>query len=120
EGKGITVLWSPVLFFTKLSLLLLYYRLFARDRLTKYLVYVGILYSFILYTSSLLLTFLLCQSMITPRCKHDINLFVLTTTTLNVLGDVYLLLIPLAAVGKLQLPTKQKIGASAVFFTGLM
>lgn len=109
------------MFFTKLSLLLLYYRIFAPDRVAKYLVYLGILYCFVLYTSSLLLTFLLCQqSMLGPACKDELNLFILITSGLNVLGDIYLLVIPLAAVAKLHLPSRQKLGASAIFFTGLM
>ncbi|KAL8693246.1 MAG: hypothetical protein Q9218_001880 [Villophora microphyllina] len=120
EGKCIAALWSPLMFFTKLSLLLLYYQIFAPDRVTKYLVYVGILYCFVLYTSSLLLTFLLCQTMLTPSCKLELNHFIWITTGLNVLGDVYLLIIPLSAVAKLHLPPRQKLGASAVFFAGLL
>ncbi|KAL8677662.1 MAG: hypothetical protein Q9186_005924 [Xanthomendoza sp. 1 TL-2023] len=108
------------MFFTKLSLLLLYYRIFAPDRMTKYLVILGILYCFVLYASYLLLTFLLCQSQIISYCKHQWNLFLLTTSGLNVLGDFYLLAIPLAAVAKLQMPFRKKLGVSAIFFTGLL
>lgn len=108
------------MFFTKLSLLLLYYRIFAPDRMTKYLVFLGILYCFVLYTSYLLLTFLLCQSQIASLCKHQWNLFLLVTSGLNVFGDFYLLIIPLAAVAKLRMPFRQKLGVSAVFFTGLL
>lgn len=108
------------MFFTKLSLLLLYYRLFAPDRVTKYLIVFGIFYCFILYTSYLLLSFLLCQSQIESACKHQWTLFFLTTSGLNVFGDFYLLLVPLAAVAKLRLPFREKLGVAAVFFTGLL
>ncbi|KAI4283132.1 MAG: hypothetical protein L6R38_002396 [Xanthoria sp. 2 TBL-2021] len=120
EGRCLSALWGPTMFFTKLSLLLLYYRLFAPDRMTKYLVFFGIFYCFILYTSYLLLTFLLCQSQIVSTCKHQWNLFLLITSGLNVLGDFYLLFVPLVAVAKLRIPFRQKLGVSAVFFTGLL
>ncbi|KAI4248072.1 MAG: hypothetical protein L6R40_001161 [Gallowayella cf. fulva] len=119
-SKCLSALWGPTMFFTKLSLLLLYYRIFAPDRMTKYLVFLGILYCFVLYTSYLLLTFLLCQSQIASLCKHQWNLFLLVTSGLNVFGDFYLLIIPLAAVAKLRMPFRQKLGVSAVFFTGLL
>lgn len=120
EGKCLSALWGPTMFFTKLSLLLLYYRLFAPDRTAKYLAFFGIFYCFILYTSYLLLTFLLCQSQIVSTCKHQWNLFLLITSGLNVLGDFYLLLVPLVAVAKLRIPFRQKLGVCAVFFTGLL
>ncbi|KAL8923950.1 MAG: hypothetical protein Q9172_002914 [Xanthocarpia lactea] len=108
------------MFFTKLSLLLLYYRIFAPDRTTKYLVYIGIFYCFVLYTCFLLLAFLLCEYEIASPCKHQWNLFVLLTSGLNVVGDFYLLLIPLTAVAKLQIPFRQKLGVFAIFLTGLL
>ncbi|KAL8946968.1 MAG: hypothetical protein Q9222_006700 [Ikaeria aurantiellina] len=120
EGKSLSALWGPTMFFTKLSLLLLLHRLFAPDRTTRYLIFTGILYCFVLYTSFLLLVFLLCQSAHTPTCEHQWNLFILVTTGLNVLNDIYLMIIPLSAVAKLQMPPKQKFGVSAVFFAGLL
>ncbi|KAL8722484.1 MAG: hypothetical protein Q9225_001048 [Loekoesia sp. 1 TL-2023] len=120
EGKSLSALWGPTMFFTKLSLLLLYYRIFAPDRVTKFLIFFGIFYCFILYTSFLPLSFLLCQSFLRPSCAHQWNLFLLISSGLNVASDVYLLVIPLAAVAKLQMPTKQKLEVSAVFFAGML
>ncbi|KAL8970288.1 MAG: hypothetical protein Q9197_003885 [Variospora fuerteventurae] len=108
------------MFFTKLSLLLLYHRIFAPDRLTKYLVYLGVFYCFVLYTSFLLLTFLLCQTPLQAACKHRVNLFILISSGLNVFADIYLLIIPIAAVAKLHMPLRQKLGVSAVFLTGML
>ncbi|KAL8759901.1 MAG: hypothetical protein Q9184_003485, partial [Pyrenodesmia sp. 2 TL-2023] len=108
------------MFFTKLSLLLLFYRIFSPDRLTKYLVIFGILFVFILYTTFLLLTFLLCQSSLVPSCAAEWTLFVLITSGLNILNDIYLLMIPLAAIARLQMPPRRKLGVSAIFFTGLL
>ncbi|KAL9029583.1 MAG: hypothetical protein Q9196_002192 [Gyalolechia fulgens] len=47
-------------------------------------------------------------------------MFLLTSSGLNVASDVYLLIIPLAAVAKLHMPTKQKFEISAVFFGGML
>ncbi|KAL9009138.1 MAG: hypothetical protein Q9173_005805 [Seirophora scorigena] len=120
EGKSLSALWGPTMFFTKLSLLLLYHRIFAPDRVTKYLVYFGILYCFVLYTSFLLLTFLLCQSTLEGFCEREMDLFVLISRGFNVLADIYLLIIPIAAVAKLHMPLRQKLGVSAVFFAGML
>ncbi|KAL8832080.1 MAG: hypothetical protein Q9170_005017 [Blastenia crenularia] len=120
EAKSLSALWGPTMFFTKLSLLLLYYRIFSPDRVTKYLVFFGIFYCFILYTSFLLLSFLLCQSLLTPPCGHQWDLFLLISSGLNVASDVYLLVIPLAAVAKLHMPTRQKFEVSAIFFAGML
>ncbi|KAL8929892.1 MAG: hypothetical protein Q9208_001036 [Pyrenodesmia sp. 3 TL-2023] len=120
EGKTLSALWGPTMFFTKLSLLLLFYRIFSPDRVTKYLVNFGILFIFVLYTTFLLLTFLLCQSVLVQSCASEWTLFVLTTSGLNILNDVYLLMIPLAAIARLQMPSRQKLGVSAIFLTGLL
>ncbi|KAL9018279.1 MAG: hypothetical protein Q9185_004382 [Variospora sp. 1 TL-2023] len=120
EGKTLLALWGPTMFFTKLSLLLLYHRIFAPDRLTKYLVYLGVFYCSVLYTSFLLLTFLLCQTPLQAACKHRVNLFILISSGLNVFADIYLLIIPIAAVAKLHMPLRQKLGVSAVFLTGML
>ncbi|KAL8737108.1 MAG: hypothetical protein Q9181_002028 [Wetmoreana brouardii] len=120
EVKCLAALWGPAMFFTKLSLLLLYHRVFAPDRVTTCLVYFGVFYCFVLYTSALLLTFLLCPSMLTASCKYQANLFIFISSGLNVAGDIYFLIIPLAAVAKLHLPTRKKFGASAIFFAGLL
>ncbi|KAI4141112.1 MAG: hypothetical protein L6R39_005498 [Caloplaca ligustica] len=52
--------------------------------------------------------------------KYELNLLFITTSALNLLGDIYLLLIPLAAVAKLQMPLRQKLGVSAVFLAGVL
>lgn len=120
EGKSLSALWGPSMFFTKLSLLLLFYRIFSPDRVTKYLVVFGILYCFVLYTSFLLLTFLLCQSARAESCVSEWKLFILISSGLNIFSDIYLIILPLTAVAKLHMPFRQKLGVSAMFFTGLL
>lgn len=39
--------------------------------------------------------------------------------TVNIVSDLYILLLPLPAIWSLQLPTKKKLGVSAIFTTGI-
>lgn len=39
---------------------------------------------------------------------------------INLITDIYILCLPIAAVSKLQLPTRKKIGVMMIFFTGLL
>jgi hypothetical protein len=112
--------------FTKLSLLLLYLRLFSPSRRARYLILFGIILIPLFYTACLLKDIITCtprpgenwakagQSM---RCGIDIN-YVLAP--FNVLSDFYLLAIPISVVWKLQLPLRKKVGAGAVFMTGFL
>lgn len=96
----------------KLSLLLLYLRVFAPDRLTRYLIYVGIAYCFFAYT---ILMFL--------NIFTDVETVIDTNKTLgavNLSSDIYILCVPTPAVMKLQLSVKNKIGVVLMFVTGTM
>ncbi|KAL8995926.1 MAG: hypothetical protein Q9188_006691 [Gyalolechia gomerana] len=63
---------------------------------------------------------LMSKSLLTLSCQHQWDMFLLTSSGLNVASDAYLLIIPLAAVAKLHMPTKQKLETSAVFFAGML
>lgn len=109
------------MFLTKLSLLLLYKRLFSPSRLAKYLVIFGALYNFVLYTAYICLTFLLCHpTTLSRHCIRELNIFVFVASGLNVLGDLYELLIPILVVSRLQLALRQKFRVLMVFFTGIL
>lgn len=43
-----------------------------------------------------------------------------TVGAFNVVSDIYLLCLPIAAVSRLQLPTRKKVGIISVFLTGLL
>ena len=109
------------MFFTKLSLLLLYYRLFSANRVTKYLVIFGMTYNFTLYTIWVCLTLLLCRaSSLNTHCIRDLNIFVLIASSLNILSDLFTLLIPILPVLRLQLASRQKAGVLTVFCAGFL
>ncbi len=96
----------------KLSLLLLYLRIFAPDKVTRYLIYLGMAFCTIAYT---ILMFL--------NIFSNVKTVIATNKTLGVINfssDIYILCVPTAAVSKLQLSTKKKIGVLLVFMTGIM
>ena len=53
------------------------------------------------------------------RCMSRDNIFNVPLGTVNVISDLYILVLPLQAVWSLQLPTKKKFGVSAVLMTGV-
>ena len=116
------------LLFTKLALLLLYYRLFAAHRWTRNATYLGMAAICSLYTASVVAHFFLCISRpgenwvsasYNSRCSgmEKTNIFV---GGFNVLSDVYIFLLPLPVLWNLQMPYRRKIGILAIFCTGLM
>lgn len=50
----------------------------------------------------------------------DINLYLLTTSVLNVVVEFWILLLPLSVVWTLQLPNKQKVAVSCIFLLGAL
>ena len=123
------ILYSPVAFFIKLTLFLLYIELFSIHRWMRICAYFGIAATAIIYSVSVIvlsveclprtgdgqLDWLLALDM--PKCLSQ-DPISLITGCLSILSDFYLLILPLPAVWDLCLPTKKKIGVSAIFLTG--
>ncbi|KAI4115311.1 MAG: hypothetical protein LQ345_004058 [Seirophora villosa] len=115
--------YGPTIFFTKLCLFILYYRLFNPSRTMRYLIYFGVAFNIVFYLIYTFFYIFFCTSMTvmaTAKCGQDLKLFSLITTVINILDDFYILLIPMSAISTLQLPTARKIGLLAVFFTGFL
>lgn len=126
----VAVIYSPVVWLVKLSLFLLFLEIFRRLRWMRYCVYFGITLTGLFYLSVMTALAVLCgpregqsqasylSAMASPRCAHSkaVNL---VGGIFNVVTDFYILILPLPAVWSLQLPTRKKIGVSAIFLTGL-
>ncbi|KAL8852626.1 MAG: hypothetical protein Q9221_002506 [Calogaya cf. arnoldii] len=110
------------MFFTKLSLFILYYRIFNPSKTMRYLIYLGIGFNFVYYTIYLFIYSFYCPntSKKALTCSHEVKVISVATSAINVVSDFYILLIPLAAISNLQLPKKRKLGLFAVFFTGFL
>lgn len=123
----VDLLYGPVTFCAKLSLFLLYYRLFARHRWMRNLVYLGIGASGASYLATMIVFGYLClprrghgwiETVLSSRCKKQFVVTGYFRGPFNVLSDVYLLLLPLPAVWKLHLPLRKRIGIAGIFLTG--
>ena len=120
-------------FFVKLSLFLLYLRLFKPDKLTRWLIYGGILVSGLFYS----IVFITLTALVAPPpgqpdtdegwTKHNdlkngrrLEALVVSHSVFNVLSDVYLLVLPIRSIFRLQLPTQKKFQVSSIFLIGLL
>lgn len=122
------MLYGPTVFFAKLSLLLLYLRIFSPDRWTRLLIYLGIGVIFIYYTVTASILVGLCiprkgeswpRALLSSRCR-DSMIMTYVQGIFNIVSDLYVLVVPLPVVWKLQLPLRKKIGVSALFMSGLL
>jgi hypothetical protein len=98
---------------TKFALFGLFYRLFERKLAIKYTILAGMVACFIIYTTMMFLFIFV---------KNNNQKIVVNKALgiLNILTDVYIFVIPLAAISGLHMSVKRKIGVSAVFLTGAL
>ena len=123
----VDLLYSPIAFFAKLSLFLLYYRLFARHQWIRYLVYLGVGSVDAMYTASMIVYGCLClprrgqswiEAGLSSQC-HTMSIMIdYVRGPFNVLSDLYLLFLPLPAVWQLHLPLRKRLGLAGIFLTG--
>lgn len=123
----IDLLYGPIAFGAKLSLFLLYYRLFARHQWIRYLVYIGIGSTAAMYTAGTIVYGYLClprhgqswfEASLSPRCSKQIIMIAYVQSPFGILSDLYLLFLPLPAVWQLQLPLRKRLGIAGIFLTG--
>ena len=126
------ILYNVSAFFVKLSLFLFYLRLFRPDRITRWLVYGGITTCGLFYSSNPIINCALCvpnhsQSndtgnwlLIDKKCSKTTLYLSISQAVFGTLSDCYLLVIPIQLIFQLKLPTKRKIGVSAIFLVGIM
>ena len=102
----------PTMLALKLSLLLLNHRILAPDKVTRYLIYFGMTFSFLAYTPMMFLNIFVDATTLVTTNK--------ILRAVNLASDVYILCVPIAAVSMLQLSFKKKLGVMFVFITGIM
>lgn len=101
---------------------------FSPDRWTRSFIYFGIGVIFIVYTVTSSITVGLCiprkgerwaLALPSSRCR-DTMVTSYVQGIFNIVSDLYVLVLPLPVVWKLQLPLREKVGVSAVFMTGFL
>ncbi|PYH47458.1 uncharacterized protein BP01DRAFT_414345 [Aspergillus saccharolyticus JOP 1030-1] len=121
------ILYGPLIYVTKLSILLLYLRLFAPSKRNTpfWLVQMLIWMNFLFYLADTIVKVCECR----PRSKIwdqaipgqciSINIPILVTSIVNVVSDFMMLLLPNVCVWRLQMTWRTKMGLSAVFAAGI-
>ncbi|KAL2833430.1 ribosomal protein L36e-domain-containing protein [Aspergillus cavernicola] len=121
------IVYAPLIFITKLSIFLLYLRVFAPSRRGKtyWVILLLIWFNLAFYLANFFMKIFQC----TPRSKiwdkdtpgHciNINIPILVTAAINVASDLMMLSVPIICVWRLHMATKRKIGISAIFVAGI-
>ena len=123
--KAISLVYGPMIFLVKLSLLLLYYRLFSRNKTIRYLIYFGIAFQALFYLASIGV-YSASEATCTKGAIAQADLyleewiFTVVSGVFNVVTDFYVLILPIAVVWRLQLAPRRKIGVIGIFLTGLV
>ncbi|KAF2821002.1 hypothetical protein CC86DRAFT_332341 [Ophiobolus disseminans] len=115
--------------FVKLSILLLYRRLFWVRNTSRYMTWIGIFTITLFYMGSFVSSMVHCmprhgESWVSQsakdRCRQPQIQLSVVQGFFGVLSDFYLLLIPMLQISRLRVTTLQKIGLAGVFLTGLL
>lgn len=121
------MLYSPAIFLAKLSILLMFRRLFdtAGTGKTHYLIHILIWANLAFYFPYLAATVFQCV----PRARIwdptlkggciNLQAAFIAASAINVVSDFSILLLPLYRISKLKIPTRRKMGVLAIFAVGL-
>lgn len=120
--------YSTAILFSKLALLLLYYRIFAVKGLMKIGIYFGAVIVGCFYLACTVAHIVFCiprshEDWLSPtvatRCQRA-NVFATVRRVFNLISDLYIFILPLPVLSRLQMSFKRKLGITAIFLTGLM
>jgi len=116
--------------FVKCTLLVLYFRLFHTSHMAVIMIWAGIVIISLFYIASMAASIYFCyphkgdggwlSHKYHERCRTQSITLSVTQGTFSAVSDIYVLYIPLRLVWDFQLPTKKKVGVSAIFLTGLL
>ena len=122
------VIFSPIIFVTELSILLLYLKLFVCNRksTTYILIQLVLWLNFFFYTAMMLSLIFLCTPVrkfwnpkLPGRCSNSFA-HIVVSALFNVVSNFATVILPIRAIWKLQMPMKKKIGVSTLFMAGLL
>lgn len=120
------VVYAFTICFAKLSILLLYLRIFKLERGMRLAVYAGIGFITIYYTAIIgvaIGSIVKCNGlgqMSSRFCKNYAKPVVVMNAVINVVTDLYVLALPIPSVLKLQLNPKRRFGLLLVFASGIV
>ena len=118
--------------FVKLSLFLLYLRLFRPNKVTRWLIIGGMIACTIAYPAVIIISCVLCVPpparanedlawlVKSAQCAYGLTRVGVFLGAFGPVSDIYLLVLPFQAVMGLYMPLRRKLGVSAVFSTGVV
>ncbi|KAF2705761.1 hypothetical protein K504DRAFT_505498 [Pleomassaria siparia CBS 279.74] len=119
-----TFMYAPIAIFAKLALLLQIQRIFSVNKATLHIAWFLMVINTVCYTMFFFMFVFAC----TPRDKiwnpslpgHCLNQapILISSSALNLLSDVAILVLPLVTITTLQMPTRRKLSVGAIFATG--
>ncbi|ROW10728.1 hypothetical protein VPNG_05124 [Cytospora leucostoma] len=118
------IIFPITIFFAKASILLLYLRIFGVNRWLRTTIYIGITLLAIFYTAMAcagIVGVVQCVGLAAASiqfCSDIGGPIQLAQSAFNVITDVWILILPMPLVLKLQMPRARKIGLLAVFAVG--
>ncbi|MCJ1309727.1 hypothetical protein MMC25_003388 [Agyrium rufum] len=124
------ILYGVLIFITKLSILLVYLRLFVPPKCHRGKTYIAIQITIwanlVLYVIDVFITIFQCvpreKAWIPSTPGNCLNLYalIISTAVFNVVSDVGILMIPICVVWNLQMPMYRHLGLTAIFAVGLL
>ena len=116
----------------KLTFFLLYLQIFRPDRILKYCIYGGALFTTLAYAAMGTAQFVLLSPRPGETFLEDYlksvssNVFMesinigLPLSAIGIAIDLYILVLPIAAISKLQMALRKRLGVMSIFAIGLM
>lgn len=119
------MMYGPTVFFAKLSLFWLFLRIFSPNCRTRYLIYFGIASTFAVYMTTSAYFGYLCiprpgqtwLERISGQCTKS-RPVIICQGIFAVISDLYLFILPIPIVWRLQVPLRKRIGICVIFATG--
>ncbi|KAI0182491.1 hypothetical protein EV127DRAFT_517736 [Xylaria flabelliformis] len=113
--RVINSLPQPLTGFVKLSILTFYLRVFGVQRIMKVLTIFGIIFVLVLYT-----TFTIAFAVVDSTIHRPVVVKLsISQAAISVVTDLYLLILPISSVLRLQMSRSRKLAIVAIFSSGL-
>ena len=119
-------MWGGTFFFSKSSLLLLYYRIFSPNRMFRYKLYGAFAFLGATTLTSIPMYLAICipgsngsWEEATAKCGRTAA-FGYYSGPATLVFDLFLLYLPASVTAHLHMPLRRKLGILAIFMTGLL
>ncbi|KAL8990702.1 MAG: hypothetical protein Q9177_000702 [Variospora cf. flavescens] len=126
-ANAVQLTYTLVILLTKVSILLLYFRLFSPTRVMRLAIHVNLWANVLYYVVGFFLVLLMCnprEAIWDPYVENvkclDPRAIRITSASFNLISDLAILFIPIFTVWRLQMQRKKKLMTIAVFASGLL